>query len=553
MRHPFALLALVIAAGLSMGTSSRAASPACPVGRFDVPGSPLLGFGPDNSDYITLATGAEGVYAATATGCQPTLAKRYRGSRKATKVLVEWNGCGIWTGRIRMNGKIDSATCTTLTGYIRYKDVSGNRVKRGFVASRNTSNCDDGGLDTFAIIQQRIFGARGCNVATCHGAYAQGGLDLQPTAAHTTLVDVPAVNATAAAAGKKRVVPGDSAASFLSQKVHGALAPGEGSQMPLVGGPLSALEMALVDAWIDGGAPATGRVPDAPCLPAFEYVPTEKPEVPPGGYQMELIGPTLQPGQEQEGCMWIPTPNGATDFSAGRWEFHLNPGTHHFALFDFTKTGVPPLNVWTANDYGCFSGSQFGNTISGSPQAPYFVATYPSGVARILPGGHYIGLNAHYRNYWQVPIQIKVWINVVPYSGPTPTPANTIVDIDDMFSISVPTFTQKIQPGRYTNNTGGPIYIYVLSGHMHKRGLRFTAKRSDGTKVYENFDFAHPLQRYFDPPLVLAAGDWIDYECLHDNGVTREVRRDGSGNPTTLVFGVTTDDEMCTINGEYYK
>jgi hypothetical protein len=47
-------------------------------------------------------------------------------------------------------------------------------------------------------------------------------------------------------------------------------------------------------------------------------------------------------------------------------------------------------------------------------------------------------------------------------------------------------------------------------------------------------------------------GDWIDYECLHDNGVTRPVRRDSFGNPTTLVFGVTTEDEMCTLNGEFY-
>ena len=87
---------------------------------------------------------------------------------------------------------------------------------------------------------------------------------------------------------------------------------------------------------------------------------------------------------------------------------------------------------------------------------------------------------------------------------------------------------------------------------MHKRGLRFTAWGSDGTKIYENFDFAHPIFRQFVPPLVIAPGDWIDYECLHDNGVTRPVRRDTFGNPTTLLFGVTTDDEMCTLNGEFY-
>jgi len=50
----------------------------------------------------------------------------------------------------------------------------------------------------------------------------------------------------------------------------------------------------------------------------------------------------------------------------------------------------------------------------------------------------------------------------------------------------------------------------------------------------------------------LAPGDHIDFECLHDNGVTRPVKRDGSGNPTTLTFGLTTDDEMCVLVGTYY-
>jgi hypothetical protein len=525
-----------------------AASPACPTGRFIVQGDPLLGFGAPNSDSMTIAPIVDGVQVSTATGCQPVAARKYKGTRRGTKVRARWEGCGIWTDPVKLTAMIDGATCGTMTGYLKYHDQNGERARRGFVATRATDSCDDGGIDTFAVIQQRIFGARGCTVSTCHGAYAQGGLDLQPTAAHTSLLDVPAV----AAPTKKRVVPGDAAASFLSQKLHGNLLPGEGSQMPLVGGPLPAIEVALVDAWIDGGAPPTGRVPNAPCLPAFEYVPTSQPSPPPGGYQLSLDGPVLQPGQEEEGCLWIPTPNGA-DFPVGRWEFYLNPGTHHFAIFEYNRSGAPPLGVWTVNDFGCFSGSQFGNTIAGSPQAPYFVATYPPGVARVLRAGKYLGLNAHYRNYWQVPIQIRVWVNVFPYDGPSPNAAQTVIDIDDMFSISVPPFTQKIQPGRFQNSTGQPINVYVLTGHMHKRGLRFTAYSSGGEKLYENFDFAHPLYRFFTPPIALAPGDWIDYECLHDNGITRDVRLDGAGNPTTLTFGVTTNDEMCTLNGEYYQ
>ena len=116
----------------------------------------------------------------------------------------------------------------------------------------------------------------------------------------------------------------------------------------------------------------------------------------------------------------------------------------------------------------------------------------------------------------------------------------------------MPPFQQKIQHGRFVNTTGLPMSFITLSGHMHKRGLTFKAWRSDGTQVYENFDWAHPVGSLYQPPLVVAPGDWIDYECLHDNGVTREVKRDFLGNPTTLTFGVSTDDEMCILPGTYY-
>ncbi len=543
---------LLTAAVVLMGCSLAGAvpPPICPEGRFVVTGAPLLGFGDDGSDSVTIAGGQ----VSTATGCGPVAVSTWKTTRRGTKVKAQWlTGCGIWTRKIILKALIDPVGCAAMEGYFKFRDTDGRRVRRGFVAVRATpGTCQDGGIDTFPLIQSRVFYGRGCNVATCHGAGGQAGLDLSQEAAWLNLVDVPATNPAAAAAGKLRVLPGDAGASFLAQKLHGTLAAGEGSQMPLGRPPLPADELALIDAWIAGGAPAIGRVPGTPCLQPNEYIPTPAPPVPPGGHQILLDGPVLQPGQEQEGCMWIEAPN-TTDFTVGKWEFALNPGTHHFSVFPNDSGGTPPTPyTWRINDYGCISGANFGNTLAGSPQAPYFTFAYPPGIARVLPARAWIGLNAHYRNYWQVPIQIKVWINIHPYQGTPQHYAQTIIDIFDMFTISVPPFTQRLQPGRWNNGSGQPLQVYSVTGHMHQRGLRFTARKSDGTVIYENFDFAHPIFRQFDPPLVLNPGDWIDYECLHDNGVTRPVRRDGAGNPITLAFGVTTEDEMCTLNGEFY-
>ena len=51
---------------------------------------------------------------------------------------------------------------------------------------------------------------------------------------------------------------------------------------------------------------------------------------------------------------------------------------------------------------------------------------------------------------------------------------------------------------------------------------------------------------------MLAPSDWIDYECLHDNGVEPPVKRDAAGQPVALTFGVSAEDEMCILTGSFY-
>ncbi len=531
---------LVVAGGAGAVTI-----PPCPNGRFVVLGPKLV---PGTFAGSEDAVNVTGQTVSIESGCTPILG-RVRGTRKGTKVRAKWVlGCDAVAYPMRITATIDPVTCNTMTGYFKVPKL---RIVTPFTATRETAgtSCAE---STFQHIQQRIFAARGCSLTTCHGASATSGLDLRPGSSLLNLINVPATNAVAAAAGKLRVVPGNAAASFLSQKVHGTLVAGEGNQMPFIGSPLTPDETALLDLWINAGAPPTGSVAGAFCLPPPTYAPVTAPAPPAGGYQIVLNGPTLQPGQESEGCMWIPVPN-AADFNVGRWEFTLNPGTHHFAIFEYNRAGVPPtVGQFTLNDFGCFSGSDFGNNFTGSPQAPFYIDAYPPGVTRVLRAGTYIGLNAHYSNVYTVPIEMKVYINVFPYVGTPQHIAATIIDITDMFSISVPPFTQRIQPGRFDNFSGSPLYVFSTGGHMHKRGLRFTARRSNGTVIFDDYDWAHPTVRFFDPPLVLNPGDYIDYECLHDNGVTRPLKTDGAGNPATLFFGVTTDDEMCTIAGQYW-
>jgi hypothetical protein len=94
-------------------------------------------------------------------------------------------------------------------------------------------------------------GAKTCAQVGCHGgANPQLGQNLAAASAYASIVNVPSVEKPSL----RRVKPGDAANSYLYQKITGA--PGiSGSPMPLSGGPLTAGDIALIQQWINAGAP----------------------------------------------------------------------------------------------------------------------------------------------------------------------------------------------------------------------------------------------------------------------------------------------------------
>ena len=96
-------------------------------------------------------------------------------------------------------------------------------------------------------------------------------------------------------------------------------------------------------------------------------------------------------------------------------------------------------------------------------------------------------------------------------------------------------------------------------------------------------DYADPVNAGYDTPLIIEPGEKLTYTCHHDNGVTRPVRmgceetpgvapgtslspaRDCKENidcagfgteqcvPANIVFGFTSNDEMCIMPGLYYQ
>jgi hypothetical protein len=106
---------------------------------------------------------------------------------------------------------------------------------------------------TLANIQQQIF-TPGCALPSCHSSAAQrGGLVLEAGRSYAQLVNTPAENSAARAAGKLRVVPGHPEQSFLIDKLAGP-GPDEGNPMPYTGSLLPSAQIEVIRLWITRGA-----------------------------------------------------------------------------------------------------------------------------------------------------------------------------------------------------------------------------------------------------------------------------------------------------------
>jgi hypothetical protein len=102
---------------------------------------------------------------------------------------------------------------------------------------------------TLPDIQANVF-TPSCALSFCHGAGMSAGLDLRDGKSFGSLVNQPSL----VSPGSVRVVPFDAEASFLICKLEacGWLV---GSQMPLIGGPLTQDKIDVIRAWIGLGAP----------------------------------------------------------------------------------------------------------------------------------------------------------------------------------------------------------------------------------------------------------------------------------------------------------
>ena len=399
-----------------------------------------------------------------------------------------------------------------------------------------------------------------CATSGCHvSPNPQGGLNLSADVAYSNLVNITPNNATAAADGLKRVVPGKPDSSLLYHKL--VFPPGHhqhdyGNPMPVGTAGVSTGQLEWVRQWIAAGAPRTSAIASASLL-ADKSAQTTQPFVPlaappsGAGYQLKVDKFDVNANFERELFVYRKVGNTA-DVFVNRIETSMRPFSHHFVLYTFNGISsqlLPQYDV--VRDIRNPDGTMnFANMLvmgyhvfmggSMMPQSDY---VFPAGTALKIPANAAIDLNVHYANHTNAIVPAEAYVNL--YTVPQAQVQR------QLSTLNLSNTDLKLEAGQQTIATkdftfGATTTIIALTSHMHARGTRFeiwtvSATGVLGNKVYESTDWEHPAMVTLAKPLVLQPGERLRSIVTYNKTTS---------NP--ISFGLKSEDEMDIIFGYYY-
>ena len=431
---------------------------------------------------------------------------------------------------------------------------------------------------TYHEIQDYIFD-KSCASSACHAAPANAGnLNLTYGLSYQELVGRVPQNPAAAAAGMKLIDPGNPEKSFLLTKVMEPT-PEQGVRMPFNAGRLHSGKIAAIRTWIAAGSPQGERlagIGDLSVLrdPLEVFEPPAPP--PPGqGYQLHLPPFKIEPGTEREVyyATQIVDENGhpvQEDIFVNRIEIYYPVGSHHFSIFQQTDAvveggllelgalpgvGVDPNDTFRILDLaeigmlGTIGVDRF--LISGSQTADTRLQ-FPEGVALRLPGDAVYDLNSHYINLLGTQtMHGEVYVNIYTIP-PEAVKHEAKVFLVFNYDINVPPGTTRRtaeewhiedELAQHGFPPNAAIHLISVVSHMHRHGERFEINQlSTGEMLHRSISYDTAYPSLFDPPLILDHKDGLGFQCTYGNDDT----------DVPLRFGLTSEDEMCVMQGYYY-
>jgi hypothetical protein len=301
------------------------------------------------------------------------------------------------------------------------------------------------------------------------------------------------------------------------------------------------------------------------------------------------MGPfNIEAKRDREVCQVLRIPNVPQGTELVSWEARSKlrrkglVGSHHLVAYGYTGgdaqhfpggivdsagcVDIGPADFFTRRVFLAGSGGEFA-------QGSWSVTkgAMPGNLAQVLPvdagGNAVVVLNSHYFN--SSPKTAKGLIRIALRLAPLPAGKKLVrqmIHLDASRDIMVPpggtgsvtsTFQADGAPNYATEggvNPSGDICVFVLSTHMHKRGMRFTVSYEDADGARELLswpDYLHPgtvllpsFRRDEDAPGLLRAYTAdnklprIRYQCDYANGVEGKPVKTGCEETPGTVPGI---------------
>lgn len=247
---------------------------------------------------------------------------------------------------------------------------------------------------------------------------------------------------------------------------------------------------------------------------------------------MTLVAERLEvgPGEEVFRCQDFANPFGVDVAMLGSESF-MTAGSHHLFLFS-GGSGVDSAMT------PC-SGLEFSPFVH-LAQRPEETIRHPEGTGLLHAHGNGLRIAVHYLNTSDAVIhpEIAVTLHVVPPAAVAHLAAHVFTNT---ISLRLPPRARSVV--RYSCALPEDSRIYMATSHMHRRGVNFVARGSDGQLLYTTSDWEEPSPWWFDPPRVLPGGSRVEIECTYDNDIDQSV---GFGESAAT-------SEMCIFAGLHYS
>ncbi|MGL4631787.1 MAG: hypothetical protein ACRCVT_11325 [Leadbetterella sp.] len=432
----------------------------------------------------------------------------------------------------------------------------------GLIGCSQSTSSDPASDSTAEIIFKKII-TPNCALSGCHASevdpsFLEHGLVLKTFADFQKMISKIPKNETAKEEDLELVMPFNSHASLLYQKLR--YEPNHhsfknfGSSMPLGRDLLTQGEVEYVRKWIDAGAPLDGVSVDPLVLENKNPSPTNFQILEPlntsEGYQLKLDPFEIYPFFEREIFVHKALNNPQPVF-INKFQIRMRPGSHHFILYGFrNNTNKPPLNTTRdlrnkdnntlnletfgtiANHIFYFGGSESNLTFN-----------FPEGMAVELPSNMTFDMNSHYFNKGAKPYNGEVYINLHTVSESSVKKKLKVLDLQNN-NIPIQAKSTVTHTKNFTFNKNSR--IVTLFSHTHKLGKKFEILIKGGTRngevVYTSTNWEHPKKIDFKDPILIKAGEGLTSRITYENYTSKNVN-----------FGFTSEDEMGIIFGYYYE